>query len=69
MGVIHCETSAIFCDMPISLSLVFIIHSAMLSFHCIIGIISSPLATISSTVAAADYHQIRDADWSIQIFS
>ena len=23
---------------------------------------------ISSTVAAADYHQIRDADWSIQIF-
>ena len=23
---------------------------------------------VSSTVAAADYHQIRDADWSIQIF-
>ena len=23
---------------------------------------------ISSTVAAADYHQISDADWSIQIF-
>ena len=26
------------------------------------------LGGISSTVAAADYHQIRDADWSIQIF-
>ena len=27
------------------------------------------LYAISSTDAAADYHQIRDADWSIQIFS
>ena len=27
------------------------------------------LTADSSTVAAADYHQIRDADWSIQIFS
>ena len=29
---------------------------------------SGIIKSVSSTVAAADYHQIRDADWSIQIF-
>ena len=33
------------------------------------NVIKSNLNVNSSTVAATDYHQIRDADWSIQIFS
>ena len=54
-GCNSCETSTIFCDMPIFLSLIFIVHSAMLSIHCLIGIISSPIAIIPSVIVIDSY--------------
>ena len=43
MGIIHYDTCMIFCDIPIILSLIFIIHSALLSISSLVGITFSPI--------------------------
>ena len=41
-----CDTSTIFCGMPIIFSVIFRIHSAIISIYCVMGIISSVIEVI-----------------------